>query len=357
MFLSICEILLRTVPIPGVQFNVTKYDSVTGKTRIPNSILTYRNDKGDFVGRKTNQWGYADREHKKEKADNIFRVGFFGDSWTEARQVPLQQTFFHIIGDSLKNSNVECLAFGISGFSTLQSYLNCKRWARFFDIDLVVYVFCENDLGDQIREIKRSANNPYAILAGYDFKIDNTFREIRKKYQIIFRVRDYLTSRSLFFATIYNRLTLLVKYGIKIKVSNEDRFVLSGTQTRARKNEVPNENDNPSSWRDSLREYAKRLEAAILLKWQDDLKRQSKRFVILYVPRSSEIRKEMMNQDSWKPWLGSFCTKQNINLIDPTEELLKMNEVGKQIFYDHFTKYGHIAFANSFIEWFRKSIL
>jgi hypothetical protein len=146
LFLFISEIILQIVPIPGIQFDVAKSNTLVGGGYYPNSTQTYRNDRGDFVRRKINQWGYPDKNYKKEKADDVFRIGFLGDSYTQAIQVPLEQTFFRLIEDSLKNYNIECLAFGISGFSTLQSYLTCRKWIDFFDLDMVVYVFCENDL-------------------------------------------------------------------------------------------------------------------------------------------------------------------------------------------------------------------
>ena len=35
--------------------------------------------------------------------------------------------------------------------SALQSWLECTRWMEPLDLDIVVYVFCENDVSDQIR--------------------------------------------------------------------------------------------------------------------------------------------------------------------------------------------------------------
>jgi hypothetical protein len=328
--------------------------TVIGGGYYPNSTQTYRNDRGDFVRRKINQWGYPDKEHKKEKGDGVYRIGFFGDSYTQAIQVPLGQTFFRLIEDNLKSYNVECLAFGVSGFSTLQSYLTCRKWMDFFDLDMVVYVFCENDLGDQIREIKRAATIPYPILTENGFKIDNSFREGRKyREKFYFKIGDYLTSHSLVCATISQRLKLLLKHGVMIKVTEEDRLMKTKANIITKANKFPNQGDEPSTWPDSLREYAKKLESVILLKWKDEVELKKRKFLIICIPRSLDLK----NKDSWKQWLGEFCKNQNIIFIDPTVDLQKMSLSGKEVFYDHFTKYGHTGFANSFVRWFENNAL
>lgn len=351
----ISEILLRILPIPGVQFNVSKYDDIVGHTHYPNSVQTYRNARGDYTERKANQWGFLDREHQRDKKNGIYRIGFFGDSYAEVKQVPLEQTYFRLIEDSLKSYNVECLAFGDSGYSTLQSYLVSKRWPNFFDLDLVVYVFCENDLGDQIKEIKKSPNIPYGVLTENGFQIDYSFRQKNKnKEKLHFKIFDYLTARSLVFSTIAERIKLLNKYGIKVKVTKEDMMMATKVKGKSKIDAIPNQNDLPSTWPDSLKVYAEELCSNIIIKWRDEIINQQQDFLILYVPRDKEFGKETKDQDSWKRWLRSLCVKQNIKFIDPTADLLKVKLSGNDVFYDHFTKEGHVAFANAFVKSFIK---
>ncbi|MHA2231123.1 MAG: hypothetical protein ACXAB4_01345, partial [Candidatus Hodarchaeales archaeon] len=198
LFLIVVEIILRIAPIPGTGFDSKKYDPIVGQIRYPNSITTYRNDRGDFVKRRANSLGYLDVEHSKEKEKGIYRIGFFGDSNVEARQVLLENTFFRLINKALSPRGVECLSFGNSGFSTVQSYLESKRWGPYFDLDLIVYVFCENDLGDQIKEINRSSNFPYPFLRGDMLEIDYSFRERSWfKRSAMYRIVDFVCARSL----------------------------------------------------------------------------------------------------------------------------------------------------------------
>lgn len=352
LFLGISEVVLRIFNIPGIQFNVAKYDPLVGHVYYPHSTQIYRNDRGDYVQREINQWGYLDKDHDKDKKKGVFRIGFFGDSFTKAIQVPLEQTFFRLIEDSLRCYDIETLAFGVSGFSTLQSYLTCKKWADFFDIDLVVYVFYENDPGDQIPEVKREKVIPYPVLTENGFRIDNSFREIRKnRNRLYFKIHDYLTAHSLVLATISERLKLLLKHGIKIRVTDKDRHTAKGNLDKEQVI-VPSPGDRPLSWPDSLREHARKLERAVLLKWKEEMESSKREYVVMTIPQGPLI---LEDKNSWRFWIKNFCREHNIIIIDTTPDLMNMELSGNETFYDHLTEYGHIAFSKSFLKWFKST--
>ena len=158
------EVLLRMLPIPGIELQPFYYDETTGGKLYPGATLTYRNARGDLVKRKINSWGFLDAEHSLEKWPGTLRVGFFGDSYTESRQVDIGDTFFRLIEDDINASNethddhaaVETLAFGVAGRSTVQSWIECNNWMEPAELDYVVYVFCENDPGDQLKAVSQA---------------------------------------------------------------------------------------------------------------------------------------------------------------------------------------------------------
>jgi hypothetical protein len=351
--LLIGEVLLRVIPIPGVQFNTADYSPIVGTALTPNVVNTYRNERGDYVERRINRFGYMDKDHTEEKPAGIYRIGFFGDSYTEARQVPLEDTFFRLIEADLGSDKVECFSFGIIGFSILQSYLTCMRWSDVFDLDLVVYVFCENDVGDEIKEMKRSANIPYAVLTPAGFEIDRSFRK-RNDYRNkpYYRIANYLTSHSLVIATIWERIRLLAEYGIKMRVTESDRMMAARTADEVRAGGYPRETDPPSTWPDSLRAHAEDVGRAIILKWRDEVESKGRRFAVMHIPRG-ELASGKVFPDSWVPWLEKLCADEGIAFIDTTPQLLDRVLEGKEVFYDHFTKDGHIAAAEAFTAWYR----
>jgi hypothetical protein len=339
------------MPIPGIEFDIFTYDDITGGRWFPNSIFIYRNARGDYVKSKTNQWGYFDKKHQKKKKEGIYRIGFYGDSFVEAKQVSLEQRFFRLIEDKLKGYNVECLGFGTSGFGTLQSYLTSNKWTDFFNLDMVVYVFYENDPGDQIKEIKKSSNIPYPIPAENGFQIDYSFRKKNKwKNKLFYKIGDYLTAHSLVFSTIDSRIRLLRKYGINVKRPKENVF-----KKKTRTNSIPNENDLPSTWPESLRLKAKKVCATVISHWKDKIASENRNYAVMYIPRDDIFKNDTKNQDSWQTWLEFFCKTQAITFIDSTSNLAEMEFSGKEVFYDHFTKEGHEAFAKAFVEWYMEN--
>ena len=352
----IAETAIRLTDIPGIDKNIYyTIDPLMGYGYIPYAKLYYCNARGDVVRRNFNAFGYLDRGHKKEKDAGVYRIGFFGDSYVEAGQVGLEHTFFRIIENELKDYNVECLAFGRESAGTLIAYLDSTRWSPYFDIDLIIYVFCENDPGDNIKEIKEKTAPyfPFAYLAPNGYKIDYSNRDkfIRLSKTSRYKIRKYLSNRLLLTRVIKNRIALLMNYGIKFKVNQEDRNMATKSKS---KSIVPDQNDMPSTWPGPLKEYAEELASAIILKWTGEAQAGSKNFAILYVPRQTEMQKETHLQDSWKVWLESFCGNNNTAFIDPTRDLIKMESADKKVFYDHFTIHGHQAFSDAFIGWFKK---
>jgi len=351
--LVIAEIVLRIVPVPGVKYSISHFDALTGVSYYPGVINIYRNDRGDYAKTKINKWGYFDREYTKEKAAGITRIGFFGDSYTQALQVPLEETFHFCVGDSLRKKGVETLSFGVSGFSTYQSYLTCNKWADFFDLDMIVYVFCENDLGDQVKSIKKYPAFPYPLLKDGKLTGDDSFKQLaKKKSRFYYRFFDYLKANLLVVNTLAERIQLLSRYGVKMNVNEKDRFMKRSETDSTVTIYPPNldQSDDPSLWPDSLRTLAINLETVVLLNWRNELAKKQKRFAVLYTPKN--ILAPPTEQNCWKPWLEKFCSQNGIPFIDPTAELMNIQEQGNDVYYDHYTRFGHQAVTRKFISWY-----
>jgi len=343
------EIILRILPISGTKMSRVAFDEITGFEYYPGSKSVYVGRRGTRVIRRVNKFGYLDKEHFVEKGD-FYRIAFFGDSFVEARQVPLEKAFFRIIEEKINSEitfpKVEVLSFGISSYSILQSHLTCKRWMDELGIDLVVYVFSENDLGDQIKVINNLDMMPYPKLNGGDLSIDYSFAEkYSYKTKEPFRTLKYVKDRSFLLSTIYTRLVLLRRQLKKPRPIENS------------KKNVPNQNDPPSEWPPDLRNTAKDLGAAVLLEWDASVTDSGKNFCILYVPRQDQLEISTDSQDSWKKWLQNFCLSSNISFMDPTDALIQYGRQRGAVYEDHFSLAGHIAVSEAFVDWFKNFIL
>ena len=116
----LCEILLRALPIPGLTYFVGKYDDTVGMTFYPHAKMTYLAPNGNNVERDINSSGFPDVEHRQEKAEGVYRIGFFGDSYTEARQVPVDSTFFRVVESDLRGIDSH-------GVGMLPRYIECMH--------------------------------------------------------------------------------------------------------------------------------------------------------------------------------------------------------------------------------------
>jgi hypothetical protein len=343
----IAEGLLRVLPIPGLAYQTFYYDPLTGGYHYPNSTVAYRGWDGAEVERKVNDWGFLDVDHRVEKPAGVTRIGFFGDSYTEARQVELDQTFFRRVQTTL-DGNYEVLAFGVAGRSTLQSYLECTRWMDRADIDIVVYVFSENDPGDQLREVTGVDVIPYAELSGDSFVVDDAFQS-RYAYKTsrLHRLLQFLKARSLVMSTIEQRLRLLRRHGMALEQREKDGDAGANDVTAR---EAGLRATAPSTWPPELVSYARTLGERIILRWRDDVEAAGRRFVIARIPRESQLSRPVEEQDAWAPWLEEVCERNRIQLIDPTEAFRGAVASGRSPYGDHLTPLGHRLFAQTLLD-------
>ncbi len=110
----------------------------------------------------TNSIGFRDREHTIKKNSNVFRIVVLGDSFTEALQVPLEQTFPYLLEEKLNsNSNIqkeiEIINLGKSGFGTDREYLTLKHIGLEYNPDLVILAFLTgNDVRNNYAEFENT---------------------------------------------------------------------------------------------------------------------------------------------------------------------------------------------------------
>ena len=139
---------------------------------------------------RTNALGFRDRDHAVAKPPGRVRIAVLGDSFTEAVQVPVEQTWWRVMEDWLNGGNCplaactaardsgeancgarefEALNFAVSGYSTAQSLLAWRMQASRFAPDVVVLAFfIGNDLTENERTLDAEPLRPYLRPASAD---------------------------------------------------------------------------------------------------------------------------------------------------------------------------------------------
>ena len=346
--LIILEIIIRLFPIPSISNDKLNHYDADLKlfTRNPRTTeFQWIDQYKSRVYRTYNKDGYADINHELEKPKGVSRIAFFGDSFVESYQVPLDSTFFRIISKKL-GKKYEIFAFGIGGHGTLHSYLRMKKYVNMYDIDLSAYVFCNNDIGDNFEKYNDWPRLTYAKKENDSLIIDDSLQ-----YSYFFKDNEPISKnifykKSIVIKNLISRAYLLYKYvintdnkyGINTDINNNKSIIKISQKTA------------PSLWPISLKKEAEELAEFIIKKMQDYLNDYDKEFIVFYVPEGpQDYLVPTAKSDTWKPWLTKYCKQNSINFLDPSPLFIKSD---KDIYGNHFTEHGHKVFAQSFLDWF-----
>ena len=121
----------------------------------PNARYTYCGIpayKNEFcVTHQNNSLGYNDEEHGVDKPPGVYRILVLGDSFVEAFQVKLENTFHKVLEARLneKGLEVEVLAMGKSGWGAVRALEALEEEGLAYEPDLVILEFLGgNDVRD-----------------------------------------------------------------------------------------------------------------------------------------------------------------------------------------------------------------
>ncbi len=170
--LVIMELALRLAGISHVTWY--KADEILGYSLMENARGWHRDENTTYV--RINSDGMRDTE-LTDKDETAKRIVWLGDSFTEAFQVELSNTFYAVATDTVRNcteSPVESYNFGVGGHGTAQQLLMYESRAKQLQPDIVVLaLFTGNDLRNNVEALENDPLRPY-FLEGQDTLIHDT---------------------------------------------------------------------------------------------------------------------------------------------------------------------------------------
>jgi hypothetical protein len=293
--------------------------------------------------------GFLDVEHARSKPPGTIRIGFFGDSYTEAMQVPLEKRFFRLLPPTFAGRPVETLAFGLGGWGTVHSLINYRVQAPRFDIDLAVYVFVENDLGDSAYRLQAAqgmprSDKPYARLSGEAPGFTLEYLRPPAAHPRWYRTAKAIHARSRLAQLLLSRLRLLRIQGAFGPPGGDAGA--GGADMSETAQGVPRSTSLPGTWPEDEAAHVKELGRRLLAAWSDEVRRDGRFLAVLYVPRSEAmLRGDYPLSDTWRPWLGQVTSDLGIPLLDPSEDMAAAMARGVRVYEDHWTEAGHRVVA------------
>lgn len=179
---KICPAILLSIAIGVILFEVLvrllhfdasininwKYHPVLGWTQPPGGHYVYQQRLSNkIVDIRFNSKGFHDIEHQLMKPSGKKRIVVIGDSFCEALQVNLKDTFFKILEKRLNNKKEdwEVINLGVGDFGTAQEYIALLRYGFAYSPDVVIHqIFPLNDIGNnniKLYGLCKSPNDKY----------------------------------------------------------------------------------------------------------------------------------------------------------------------------------------------------
>ncbi len=158
------ECLLRLTGF--VEPHLITYDSARGWALMPGGGGWQGEEGGTYVA--INRYGFRGPNRSLKKPKGVFRVAVLGDSFTEAQQLPYEQTFSGVIERELAQCpviagrKVEVLNLGVDSYGTAQELLTLREQALAFSPDVVVVaVFTGNDIRNNSVDLEGDKCRPF----------------------------------------------------------------------------------------------------------------------------------------------------------------------------------------------------
>jgi GDSL-like Lipase/Acylhydrolase family len=129
-----------------------------------------------------NSAGMRDREHALDKPKDVFRIAVLGDSFSEAMQLPMEQTFWALLPARLEQCGlaggrrIEVLNFGVSAYGTAQELLMLETKATRYRPDLVLLQFMNgNDVANNSPALEAEKERPFFVFRNGTLELDDSF--------------------------------------------------------------------------------------------------------------------------------------------------------------------------------------
>lgn len=174
--------------LAGISYPVLyTYDGDLASGHLPGASGWWLQEGKAYI--RINRNGLRDDDHQIARPPETLRIALLGDSFCEAFQVDVKDTFWSILeakldrGTEVGGREVEVINFGVSGYATAQELLQLRRDVWKYDPQVVLLAFTpQNDVRDNLKSLAEKADpqlggvRPFFELHNGELVLDNTFR-------------------------------------------------------------------------------------------------------------------------------------------------------------------------------------
>ena len=344
------EIGMRFAKIEYPMFQT--HDFHRGFSLRPNASGWWTREGEAYV--KINSQGLRDIERKKNKNENILRIAVLGDSFVEARSIPIKKTFWFLMQEKLnfciKNNNakVEVINFGVTEYSTAQEFLTLKHHVWDYDPDIILLAFFSgNDISDNSKALSNKKYRPFFIYKNNDFVLDNSFRQSKPYLLLKSKIGQMAVKLS-----DYSRIVQFLK---EIYITQHFR-----TQKKNRHKEIEDKKDSFNeagiSYNQIYNPIQKQWKEAwiitesIIKLMSDEVKEKGLKFIVVTLSTAAQVHPDPSFRKSFVKKINNndlFYPEKRIKKLGDEKGFLVINLAEKMKNYAQKNKIFLHGFANT----------
>ena len=363
--LLMTEAFLRVAGYSAPLFYTPDY--FRGVALRPNVAGTYQREGRNYVH--INSAGLRDREHSIVKPSNTIRIALLGDSYCEALQVPMEQTFWWLLQQKLEScdqfagKHVEIINFGVSGYGTGQELITLQQQVWQYAPDIVMLlVTTNNDISDNMRLLKKTDQIPYFYYRDNKLVMDDSFRN-----STAFRWRA-VNQAGAWFRDNLRTVQLLNEVHLLIKTKLDERKTRNLTPAPAPAQtakqpapEITVENMIYLEPRDAVWNEAWRVTEGLLKEIQSEVNQKRAQFVLVAGSNPIQVHPNRAVRERFQSYVGTdnlfypdfrlaqFANREQIDFLDlaqpmqayADEKKIFLHGFGKEIGNGHWNADGH----------------
>ncbi|MDH4079443.1 MAG: SGNH/GDSL hydrolase family protein [Nitrospira sp.] len=273
-----------------------------GTTFIPNAY--YRHSKEGFSEGQFNSHGFRDYERTYEKPTDVFRILVLGDSFVEALQVPLEDSFTAQLekmlnGARVSSSRFEVLALGQSGFGTADEHLRYLNFGAAYNPDLVILAFFTgNDFRNNSKFLNReNVAFYYEFDEKHDLVLDRSLIDAyEESLTYPKRLLEELKRKSHLLSLISERVYLFRRQLVEARMTDGHKGEEGAGDDKRQSVDLFSDlnmyrADLPTAWRESVE-----VTKGIILRFRKSVEERGGRFLLLGLSSAEQVHPEVGNE-------------------------------------------------------------